>query len=609
MLLKIHFKAMWLIATMGILTGCQVMAQKKAGSIDWQTYAEKTNFRETPRYAETLEYCRRLAAASPLIRFSNFGKSGEGRDLPLLIVSNGEAFDPKSARKQNRAVVLIQACIHAGETDGKDAGLALFRDIVIGKIPREALEHIVVLFIPIYNADGHERFSPYGRINQNGPAEMGWRATTTNLNLNRDYMKADAPETRAWLSLWNEWKPDLFVDCHVTDGADYQYNITYQYEHFSNVSPLIVAWERKVFDKVVAPATDAAGNLVSSYLEFRDNRDLTKGINSFIGPPRFSTGYVPIRNRPAMLIETHMIKDYRSRVKGTYDMLKALLDEVNRNPEELLKVGREVDRQVIQEGSVYDAGRKYPLQFELTDKSVPHKLRAVDSHTELSSVSGDQRVVFGSKPIDIMVPLYDDVRVTSSTTVPLYYIIPPQWNTVIDVLKAHGISLQYLNSAQTLEVETYRFKDVKWARSSFEGRVLPSYQQSLVNEKILFPKGSVVVPMNQEAARTAVYLLEPGSPDSFVAWGFFNAIFEQKEYGEAYVVEKLAREMMEKDPKLRQEFETRLAADPGFAKDARARLNFFFERSPYWDPFMNLYPVGRIINPMEAGMVSKTAKK
>ena len=199
---------------------------------------------------------KRLDQASPLIKFQSFGKSGEGRDLPLLIATEGETFTPEAARRARKAVILIQACIHAGEPDGKDAGLALLRDIAITKTRPGLLKNLVVLFIPIYNTDGHERVSPYNRINQNGPAEMGWRTTSTYQNLNRDYMKADTPETRAWLSLWNHWKPDLFIDCHVTDGADYRYNITYQHEHHAGrgaqrarlgeESDSTIAWRRRL---------------------------------------------------------------------------------------------------------------------------------------------------------------------------------------------------------------------------------------------------------------------------------------------------------------------------------------------------------------------------
>jgi len=563
--------------------------------VEWLTHAEKTDYRETPRYAETIEYSKRLDQASPLIKFQSFGKSGEGRELPLLIATEGGTFTPEDARQAGKAVILIQACIHAGEPDGKDAGLALLRDIAITKTRPGLLKNLVVLFIPIYNTDGHERVSPYNRINQDGPAEMGWRTTSTYQNLNRDYMKADTPETRAWLSLWNHWKPDLFVDCHVTDGADYQYNITYQHEHHAGVAPSVLAWEKKVIDERVGPATEAAGNVVSWYLEFIDNRDLPKGIRDFNGSPRFSTGYTPLRNRPGILIETHMLKPYRPRVIGTYDFLRFTLAEVSRDPQSLLSAVREADEKTLAAGRTYDPSRSYPLDFELSDQSTPYKLRAVESHTEKSDISGTQRVIFGTRPLELTVPLYNDFRVKKSVAPPLYYIVPSQWTNVIDVLKVHGLAIQTIKEATTIDIESYRFVEVKWAGGPFEGRLMPSFKVEVVRERRTFPAGSVIIPLAQEGAKVAINLLEPEAPDSLVHWGFFNATFEQKEYGEDYVVEKLAREMLEKNPALREEYEKKLATDATFAANPHARLQFFYRRSPYWDKQMNLYPVGRIV--------------
>jgi murein tripeptide amidase MpaA len=565
---------------------------------EWLTHAEKTDYRETPRYDATIEYAKRLDQASSLIKYQTFGKSGQGRDLPLLIAAEGETFTPETARRAGKAVILIQACIHAGEPDGKDAGLALLRDIAITKTRPGLLEHLVVLFIPIYNADGHERVSPYNRINQNGPSEMGWRTTSSYQNLNRDYMKADTPETRAWLSLWNRWKPDLFIDCHVTDGADYQYNITYQHEHHAGVPPSVLDWEKKVIDERVAPETEAAGNIVSWYLEFIDNRDLTKGIRDFNGSPRFSTGYTPLRNRPGILIETHMLKPYRPRVIGTYDFLRFTLEEVNRDPGSLLAAVREADEKTLADGRTYDPSRRFPLDYELTDKAAPYKLKALEYHTDTSDISSAPRVVFGSKPLDLTVPMYNDFRVTKAVAPPLYYIVPPQWNEVIDVLHAHGLTLLTTTEPLTIEVESYRFVDVKWASSPFEGRLMPSFKVEPVHERRAYPAGSVVVPLAQESAKVVINLLEPEAPDSLVHWGFFNATFEQKEYGENYVLEKLAREMLAADPHLRDEYQKKLASDLKFAASPRERLQFFYRRSPYWDQQMNLYQVGRIIVPL-----------
>lgn len=562
---------------------------------EWLTHAEKTDYQETPRYDATLEYARRLADASELIQFESFGKSGEGRELPLMIATEDGTFTPEAAKSSNKPVILIQACIHAGEPDGKDAGLALLRDIAITKTRPGLLKNLVVLFIPIYNTDGHERVSPFNRINQNGPVEMGWRTTTTYQNLNRDYMKADTPETRAWLALWNKWQPDLFIDCHVTDGADYRVNITHHHEHHAGVAPAVLAWEKQVIDERVQPATEAAGNVVSWYLEFIDNRDLTKGIRDFNGSPRFSTGYLPLRNRPGILIETHMLKPYRPRVIGTYDFLRFTLEEVGRDPESLLAAGREADRQTLEMVSSYDPARQFPLDFELTETPTPYFLRAVKYKTELSDVSGAPYVTFGTEPLDLTVPMYNDFRVKKAVAPPLSYIVPAQWTDVIEVLRAHGLTLQVMKEPATVEIESYRFVDVKWPAGPFEGRLMPSFNVEKVTEARRFPAGSVVVPLAQESARVAINLLEPEAPDSLVRWGFFNATFEQKEYGEDYVVEKLAREMLALDGNLREEYETKLASDEAFASNPGARLEFFYRRSPYWDPQMNLYPVGRII--------------
>lgn len=566
----------------------------------WQTHAEKTNYRETPRYRETVAYARRLAAASKFISYQEFGTSSANRPLPLLVADKQGFADAVAVKKSGRAVILIQGCIHAGESDGKDAGLALLRDIAITQTHLRLLDWATVLFIPIYNVDGHEdRFGPFNRFNQNGPAQMGWRATAINLNLNRDYMKADAPETRAWLKLWNKWQPDLFIDCHVTDGADYRYHVTYQYEQFENIAAPVRDWMRQKFEGIVVPAVEKVGHLLAPYLEFKDNRDFSRGVSAFISTPRFATGYAPLRNRPGLLIETHMLKDYRTRVRGTYDVLRCALEEVNRDSKSLLRAVREADAAVSGEGRTYDSSRRVPLAMELTTESTPFVLKGVDSRVEKSEVSGAARVIFGAKPVDITVPRFQTARPARVVAPPLYYIVPPQWREVIAVLEAHGIELRRTTSDVTLEVETYRFRNVQWPNAPFEGRFGPRFETEPVRLRRRFAAGSVLVAMAQPAARVALHLLEPQAPDSFVAWGFFNAIFERKEFGEPYLVEKLAREMLAKDENLKKEFERRLQSDREFAASPTARLNFFYERSPYMDQEFNLYRVGRIVDERE----------
>ncbi|MET0753429.1 MAG: M14 family metallopeptidase [Pyrinomonadaceae bacterium] len=574
-------------------------AQSESNNIpaEWQTLAEQTDYQRSWNYADTIAFAQKLAKASALIEYKSFGKSGEGRDLPLLIVSNDKAFTPEKAKKSGKAIVFIQAGIHSGEIDGKDAGFALLRDIAITKTRADLLKDVVIIFVPIYNVDGHELSSPYNRINQNGPQEMGFRGTSTNLNLNRDYMKADTSETRAWLALWNEWKPDFFIDCHVTDGADFQYNVTYEYAHFQEVSPLIKNWMDTHFDGNIVPKVEKEGNLLTHYVEFA-GREVTGGIATFIATPRFATGYTPLRNRAGLLIETHSLKPYKSRVRGTYDILRYSIEEINQNKASLFEANHKADEETIERSKTYDANRKFPLRLEITDKSTPLAFKGVEYKLEKSDISGGNRIVYGTKPLNITIPRFDDAKVTAAVAPPLYYIVPPQWQEVIERLQAHGIEFQRTKEPLTIEVESYRFTEPKWSPFSFESHVTLAYKTNPIKETRTFPANSVVVPLAQEAANAAIHLLEPDSQDSFMYWGFFSAIFEQKEYGEGYVIEKLAREMLAKDANLRKEFEEKLK-DENFAKNARARLTFFYERSPYFDKRIGLYPVGRIVTRLD----------
>ncbi|MGE3465529.1 MAG: M14 family metallopeptidase [Pyrinomonadaceae bacterium] len=582
---------------LGLFFVVTVVGQSESDNVppEWRTIAEATDYAKTSRYDESIEYAKRLAKASDLIHYESIGKSGEGRDIPLLIAARDKAFSPKWAKRTGRPIVFIQAGIHAGEIDGKDAGFALFRDIAITKTRLDLLKDAIIIFIPIYSVDGHENWSAYNRINQNGPDEMGFRANSNNLNLNRDYMKADAPETRAWLAVWNAWKPDLFIDCHVTDGADFQYNVTYEYAHFQEVAPSIKTWMDEHFDGNIVPKVEKEGNILTHYVEFA-GREVTGGIATFIATPRFATGYTPIRNRPGLLIETNVYKPYRSRVRGTYDVLRYSVEEAGNARSSLFVANITAETQTVERGKTYDEDRQFPLMLSITDKSTPLEFKGLKYTVTDSTISGGKQITYGTEPLNITIPRFDDARVSRSVAPPLAYIVPPQYKDVIDVLRAHGIRLETLKQPLTTEVESYQLSEPKWAANSFENRITLTAKQTPVKETRTFIAGSVIVPMDQEAANVAIHLLEPNGPDSFLFWGFFNSIFEQKEGGSGYILEKLAREMLAKDPKLQEEFDRRLL-EPAFARSPQARLRFFYERSPYYrNQKIGVYPVGRIIS-------------
>ncbi|HEV2022182.1 MAG TPA: M14 family metallopeptidase [Terriglobales bacterium] len=588
---------------------CSLAIAQKAGpaapaSADWRTPAEISDYRTTPRYDETMAYVRRVAAAAPRqVKITTFGRTDEGRDLIAVILSKDGVFDPAALHKANRPILLIQNAIHAGEMDGKDSCLALLREMLITKTQAKLLDRAVVVILPIYNADGHERFGPYNRINQNGPEEMGWRTQARNLNLNRDYMKADAPETRALLKLFQAWLPDFFVDDHVTDGADYQYDTTYAIDSGPDVDPALAQWIREQLKPYIEKSVSDSGHVIGEYVgvgEANPSRGLTVGQDT----PRFSTGYMILQNRPGFLVEMHMLKDYKTRVTGNYELLRALLEMINRDADALVRMNREADAATIRAGQQSDAAAQFPLRLAATDSSVPFHFLGYKRVVELSEVSGVPWTRFTHEPENIDIPLHNELKATVMVAPPRAYIVPAQWTSVIDVLSAHGLKMVRTTAPWSAEVETYRC-EVKWQERPFEGRhpaqgggeFSPTGSGMgcrAVRETLSFPAGSAVVALDQRAAKIAIHWLEPQSPDSAVAWGFFDAIFEQKEYGESYVLEKLARDMMAKDPKLKEEFEQKVTNDKEFAADPRARLNFFFHRSPWWDPHQGLYPVGRL---------------
>lgn len=575
---------------------------------DWRTPAEAADFRTTPRYAETLAYARRLAAAAPRqVRIETFGKTGEGRDLVAVIASKDGVFDQAALRRASRPIVLVQNAIHAGEMDGKDACLALLRDMVLTKEKAPLLDRVVLVVILIYNADGHERFGAHNRINQNGPQETGWRTQAGNLNLNRDYMKVEAPETRAFLKLWNRWLPDLFVDTHVTDGADFQYDTTYGIDTGPDVSPAIAEWNRKDLVPYLETSVGAAGQIIGPFVNLKDDADPAQGLRLGQDLPRFSTGYINLQNRPAVLLETHMLKDYRTRVRGSYEFLRALLEVASRDAGRLVEMSRAADAATVAAGKRHDAAARLPLRLESDGTTEPFLFRGYRSKATESEISSVRRIEYTKEPIEITVPRQIALKVTLAVAPPLAYIVPAQWGPVIEALQAHGLRLLKTARPWEGEVETYRCERPIWHGRPFEGRQV-LFQPgegggrsgatpgtcAPVRERLPFPAGSVVVPMDQRAARVAVHLLEPQAPDSLLAWGVFNAVFERKEYAEPYVMETLARDMLAKDANLKKEFEQRLAEDREFAASPEARLDFFYRRSPFWDARLGLYPVGRL---------------
>ena len=555
----------------------------------WITPSEKTGLTETPSYSETIAYLKKLGKASPLLSVQEFGYTAQGRPLYVVVTARGCAFSPGALRQQGRPTLLVQAGIHAGEIDGKDAGLMLLRDIAFrGKA--SLLDRANLLFVPIFNADGHERSSEWNRPNQRGPVRQGWRTTAQNLNLNRDYMKADSPEMQAMLRLVNQWSPSLYLDIHVTDGIDQQYDVTFGYNGDSGSfawSPHISDWLNEVY----RPATDAAlkamGHIPGQFFDV-DEIDEAKGLP--VGPllPRYSNGYGDLRHLPTVLVETHSLKPYRQRVLGTYVLIEASLRTLG------------TDGNALQQAVAADMAARpamVPLnQGKSTGERKTIDFLGVSSETYVSPATGTNEIrwlgtprLFSRLPLTLETP---DVEVAR----PKAYWVPVTKPEVITRLKLHGIRMETQPAERTMTVEMYRLVNPRPQTNDgfhpYEGRYTLKTGVHAEIRRESFPAGSVRVPTAQPLGDLAVALLEPQSDDSFLAWGFFLEILQRTEYIEGYVLAPMAERMLASDPKLRVEFETRMRDDPKFAADQKARKRWFYEKSPYYDDRYLLYPVG-----------------
>jgi hypothetical protein len=554
---------------------------------EWATPWEKSGCSRTPRYDETVAYLRRLDAASSDLSLVSLGRSPEGRELWMMVAARGTEGTPASLKRSGKPIVLAQGCIHAGECDGKDAGLMLLRDLTVTGSKSSLLDRAHLLFVPIFNVDGHERFSAYNRANQRGPEKMGWRTNARNLNLNRDYAKADTPEMQGMIRALREWEPDLYLDLHVTDGEDYQYDITYGAVGKHGYSPAIAGF----FDEVLFPAfardLAAQGHEPGPLVFAVNSRDMTQGIVDWTPTPRFSNGYGDVCHLPTILVENHSLKPYERRVLGTYVLLESCLRTLGEKGQSLRKA------------IATDRARRpeeVPLGFTFPRDKPPATIdfKGIEARLRPSAAAGQDVVEWTGKPVALTIPRIVSSEITSSVQRPVAYWIPAAWTEVLDRLSVHGVEMEILAASREVEVERLRLVEPRLDGSVFEGRVRIEVQDfEPVVERVEYPAGSARIATDQPLGDLAILLLEPRSADSFFQWGFFPEILQRTEYVEQYAMAPLGDRMLAADPELRKEFEAKLAADSEFAGSAGRRLQWLYERTPYFDASWRVVPVGR----------------
>lgn len=565
---------------------------------DWTTKFEASNYLETVSYEECINFSKRLAKESPMIHYQDMGFSPQNRAIPLLMIDKEGLTNPMEIKNTGRLILLIQAGIHAGEPDGTDAGFLLLRDIIVYQKHLDLLDHVSILFIPSLNVDGQARRSPYNRINQNGPKEMGWRTNSINLNLNRDYMKAESPEMMAWLKVFNDYLPDFFIDCHTSDGADYQYVATYALETFGNMDQDLTQFTVEKYEPYLVESMENKNSPVFPYVTFRNWHDPRSGLRRSVGTPMISQGYTALQNRIGLLIETHMLKPYEARVFATRDMIIATLEIMNQHHTQIGALNAAAD---IRMSSLKKGPKELTIKYALdhSDSSIID-FRGVEYEVVKSDLTGGDWFQYSNQATTFKLQLFEKQIARERVKLPMAYIIPVEWKEIQEVIKAQGIAYKLLKEPMTIAIETYKFSLQKWAGNSFEGHQnLNAFDLEEIQLEKHFEPGAMIVPVRQRALKVLVYLLEPKADNSLVSWGYFNRSMERKEYAETYVMEKMAREMITKDPQLKEEFEDWKKQNPKLSKNQWVQCMWFFERTPYWDQNKDIYPVGKITDQQE----------
>ncbi len=556
----------------------------------WITPTEKLDFITTPNYDETMSWLKKLDDASPLISMISIGKSPEGRDIFMVIASTEKTVSASALKKSTKPLLLVQAGIHSGEIDGKDAGMMLLRDIAFGN-KKQLIDNVNFLFIPLLNVDGHERSSSFNRPNQRGPENMGWRTNAQNLNLNRDFTKLDSKEIRSVIKVINDYDPLLFMDIHVTDGADYQYDITFGGLGGQGYSKSNSNWLATTYKNFADKELITNGHIPGQLLFAVNDRDFSQGNYSFWGEPRFSDSYGDLRHTASILVENHSLKPFKQRVLGTYVLLESTLKV-------LVKEGNSLKKSTVSDRSIRDS--KLPMKWKIPQvKPDSLSLLAIESKLVKSTVTNTEYVQWLGKPLTMKIANYKKTEPVDFVNRPKGYYVPASYYEVIERLQLHGIQMEKLKESKEVTVEMYRIQDAKFQNDSgkpfpFEGRMQVSGTPIPEIRKQVFPKGSIYISTDQPLGDLAIILLEPKSPDSFLSWGFFNQTFQRTEYIEAYVMEPTMTKMLSESPELQKEFDQKKAADAVFANDPNAIYSWFYSKTKYYDERYLLYPVGRL---------------
>jgi hypothetical protein len=552
---------------------------------EYKTPFEKGNGNQTSTYQECIEFYKTLASDFGTVTLEEIGKTDSGQPLHLIHYSN-TAVD-WSSLNENKIKILINNGIHPGESDGIDATMMLMRDLATGVLKVD--DNVIFSAIAIYNVGGSLNRNSGTRTNQNGPESYGFRGNARNYDLNRDFIKSDSRNARAFAEIFHKIKPDLFIDNHVSNGADYQYTLTHLFTQHNRLGGTIGTYVHDSFQPALEKALEAKSLNITPYVNVY-NQSPDGGFSQFVDYPRYSTGYTSLWNTIGLMVETHMLKPYTDRVMGT----KAIMEEV-------IKIGsddlKNIKKKRQETFTTFQNSKYYLINFEVDEaKADTLDFLGYQAVNEVSNLTGNKLTTYNRKqPFNRKTPFYTYFKATDSIRVPEYYVIPQgQWE-VIELLRLNNIVMKPLEKDSLMTVSKYSIKDYKTAASAYEGH----YPHSNVKvqekkSKVRFRESDILIPTAQPGIKYILETLEPAAPDSFFKWNFFDAILQQKEGYSAYVFEATAKKMLEEDPALQKKFDSLKRTDSDFASNNRKQLSWLHERSKNYEKAYLTYPIYKL---------------
>jgi hypothetical protein len=567
-----------------LLLSVMAIAQKNT---KYATFFEKGNGNQTAAYEEVIAYYKTLDQDFKTIKMEPMGPTDNGEPLHIITFNPSADFDFKEIRK-NKAIILINNGIHAGEPDGIDATMQLFRDLATARI--RIPKNTVIVTIPIYNIEGALNRNSHSRVNQNGPEAYGFRGNGRNFDLNRDFIKADTKNTKSFIGIFHKLHPEVFIDNHVSNGADYQYALTYIQTQYNKLGTVLGHFMNDKMTPAIVSDLKTKKIASTPYVNVWDGTP-EKGFPQFADSPRYATGYTSLFHSIGYVVETHMLKEYSERVRATYEFMVSTIQYVDENVKALKSIKEENANEFKPNGS-------YPIQWELDSTQVRRmNFLGYEGGYKKSDVTSGNRLFYDeAKPFSKEINFYAGYKPAKSIVIPKAYIIPRSWWPVTDLLKSSNCTYALLKKDTIIEVESYKIADYKTGTHAYEGHYLhrnTSVSKSV--QKVAFAKGDYVFPVSQNAVKYLLETLEPEGADSFFSWNFFDTILQQKEGYSDYVFEDLAARFLSENPEIRSRLEEKKKSDKAFAENPAAQLDWVYKNSPYYEKAHLQYPVYRLM--------------